>query len=183
MIFQGVRESVPPFFGRTGLLCIYCSDMEKYKTAFVADMDRTGNAAPPDSERGRKTNKKNMYGKIQIHAVHVVIFMKQILNLTPHTLVVGGNEIKSAGVARVSETSELVRTEITSYGEIPIFRTTFGHVIDLPEEKEDTILVVSAITARAAMQENPARRDIFVPGKQIRDIEGRIVGCEGIAIY
>ena len=120
---------------------------------------------------------------MQIHAVHVVIFMKQILNLTPHTLVVGGNEIKSAGVARVSETSELVRTEATPYGEIPVFRTTFGHVIDLPEEREDTLLVVSAITARAAMQENPNRRDIFVPGKQIRDTEGRIIGCEGIAIY
>lgn len=124
-----------------------------------------------------------MHRKNKIHAVHVVIFMKQILNLTPHTLVVGGNEIKSAGVARVSETSELVRTEITSYGEIPVFRTTFGHVIDLPDEREDTLIVVSAITARAAMQENPARRDIFVPGKQIRDAEGRIVGCEGIAIY
>lgn len=156
--------------------------MEKYYSAFVADTDKQGLSLPLIVNEGGK-NKKNMHGKNQIHAVHVVIFMKNVLNLTPHTLVVGGNEIKSAGVARVSETSELVRTEVTPYGEIPVFRTTFGHVIDLPDEREDTLLVVSAITARAAMQENPARRDIFVPGKQIRDAEGRIVGCEGIAIY
>lgn len=59
MIFQGVRESVPPFFyGRFGPFRIYCSDMEKYESAFVADMDRAGDVAPPDSERGRQTNKK-----------------------------------------------------------------------------------------------------------------------------
>lgn len=109
--------------------------------------------------------------------------MKDILNLTPHTLVVGGKEIKSVGVARVSETSELVKTETTPYGEIPVFKITFGKVIDLPTEKEDTLLVVSAITAKAALSENPGRRDIFVPGKQIRDTERKIIGCEGIAIY
>lgn len=109
--------------------------------------------------------------------------MKKILNLTPHTLNINSVEIKSSGIARVSESSKLVRTELTGYGAIPVFRTTFGQVIDLPEEQEDTLLVVSAITAKAALAENPNRRDIFVPGKQIRDAEGRIVGCEGIAIY
>ena len=109
--------------------------------------------------------------------------MKKIINLTPHTLNINSVEIKSSGIARVSETSELVRTEHTEYGEIPVFRTTFGAVIDLPAEQEDTLLVVSAITAKAALSENPNRKDIFVPGKQIRDAEGRIIGCEGIAIY
>lgn len=109
--------------------------------------------------------------------------MKTILNLTPHTLNIKGVEIKSSGIARVSETSKLVRTETTTHGKIDVFKTTFGTVIDLPTEKENTILVVSAITAKAALSENPRRRDIFVPGKQIRDNEGKIIGCEGIAIY
>ena len=41
--------------------------------------------------------------------------MKTILNLTPHTLNIKGIEIKSSGIARVSETSKLVRTEITTH--------------------------------------------------------------------
>lgn len=42
----GSRKRSPFFVGRFGPLRIYCPDMEKYKTAFVAYMDRTEDTAP-----------------------------------------------------------------------------------------------------------------------------------------
>lgn len=109
--------------------------------------------------------------------------MKQIKNLTPHVLYINNVEIKSDGIARVAEQSEALGFVETQYGQIPVFKTVFGNTVDLPEEQNDVIFVVSAITAKAAMAKTPNRKDIFVPGKQIRDSEGRIIGCEGIAVY
>lgn len=84
-------------------------------------------------------------------------------NLTPHTInIIDGEHAgtyPSEGAARVSS--------------LPL-----GAVIDLPEPEPDTIVVVSVITAEAA----PGRSDLRVPGDQVRDDSGRIIGCRSLAM-
>ena len=109
--------------------------------------------------------------------------MKKVVNLTPHTLVCNGISIPSAGIARAAETSTKVGEIATETGNIPVYRMEFGAPVGLPEPQSDTICVVSSLTAAAVKQFFPDRTDIYVPGKQLRDETGKIVGCEGLAIY
>lgn len=101
-----------------------------------------------------------------------------IKNLTPHTInIVTGNgniEITPSGVIpRVS-----VKTvPVGSANGIPLFRNEYGNVVDLPDPVDGTLYVVSGLLKSAC----PERSDLVVPAKQIRDEQGRIIGCEGLA--
>lgn len=105
--------------------------------------------------------------------------MKKIVNLTPHTITVlnGENEVSSEfpsqGVARAAQSREKV-TDILG---IPVNKTVFGEVQDLPEQEEDTIYIVSALTAQAA----PDRTDLYIVDDLVRDEAGRIIGCRALA--
>lgn len=109
--------------------------------------------------------------------------MKQIINLTPYTLNINELSIPSNGIARVEEFTTLLHMEESIYGDIPIFSTSYGEIVGLLEETDDTIIVVSQMVARAAILENPRRADLYVPGKLICDNKGCIVGCEGLIEY
>lgn len=102
------------------------------------------------------------------------------INLTPHAVHIMplGPEgpvrtIPSSGQVRVATERE----HAGYFGGIPINRTYFGKVEGLPEEQEDTLYVVSSITAQAA----PHRRDLLVPDDPVRDSEGRVIGCRALA--
>lgn len=102
----------------------------------------------------------------------------KIINLTPHVItVVNGNdriEIKPSGlIPRVS-----VKTvPVGDVNGIPLFRNEYGNVVDLPDPVDGTLYVVSGLLKSAC----PERTDLVVPAKQIRDEQGRIIGCEGLA--
>lgn len=49
----------------------------------------------------------------------------------------------------------------------------------LPPLENDVFYIVSAMVARAY----PDRRDFLIPGPAVRDEEGNIIGCDGLAIY
>jgi hypothetical protein len=66
-----------------------------------------------------------------------------IVNLTPHDIVLCGNIITSSGVARCETTVN----QIGEIDGIKINKKSFGEVTGLPEAKADTIYVVSAIVA------------------------------------
>jgi hypothetical protein len=100
-----------------------------------------------------------------------------VVNLTPHTIniIVGEKNISippSGVVARVS-TTEVATGEV---GGIPTFATKFGEVVDLPSSSDDDIFVTSALVVAAV----PNRKDVFSPGKLIRDGAGNVVGCAGL---
>ncbi|MCX6703481.1 MAG: hypothetical protein NTV02_02220 [Candidatus Zambryskibacteria bacterium] len=84
-----------------------------------------------------------------------------IINLTPHTINVrlaDGSElafVPTAPAARVATTREVVG-EVNG---IPICRTTYGQVENLPEQKEGTMYVVSLLVLQVA----PERRDLVAP--------------------
>ncbi len=104
----------------------------------------------------------------------------KIVNLTPHELnfVMGdGAEIKippSGMVARVEETSK----NVGSVNGIPIIKKTFGQIEGLPEPQENTIYVVSLLTAQAVRD----RSDVFVIGESIRNEKGQVVGAKSLAV-
>lgn len=82
----------------------------------------------------------------------------QIINLTPHDINLSSGEIypRSGTLARV---------------DMP-----YGDVSGLPKEEEGKGYIVSVLVAERL----PGRKDLLVPGAQVRDEKGRIVGCESL---
>lgn len=105
--------------------------------------------------------------------------MKKIINLTPHavTFMDGNNNVlsvvESSGIAR----AEQKRVSIGDVNGIPVNKTEYGKVIDLPESAEDTIYIVSVLTAQAAK----GRKDLYIVDDTVRDNAGRIIGCRALA--
>lgn len=105
--------------------------------------------------------------------------MANIINLTPHSIVIvddANNIIRtinpSGTIARVS--AKTVRSG--EFDGIPLTRTEFGEVVDLPEPTEDTVYVVSSLVASRV----PERADVLIPNESVRDEKGRIVGCRSL---
>lgn len=63
---------------------------------------------------------------------------------------------------------------------VPIMTLEFGSIDDLPPEEPNTRLIVSALVANAGREQG--RKDLLVPARMVRDVEGRIVGCLALAI-
>lgn len=104
--------------------------------------------------------------------------MATIINLTPHTVNVMSEDgsailtLESEGVARVSSETRIVDT----INGVPVTETLFGEVTGLPTEEAGTFCIVSRMVASAAV----GRGDLLVPGLQVRDNEGRVVGCKSL---
>lgn len=111
----------------------------------------------------------------------------QILNLTPHAVsVVDENDqvllsIPSTGVARASQTDEVVGSLEADGQTITVVETVYGEAIDLPEPAEGVCIVVSFITANAARAQGRATHDLLLTSGLVRDAEGRIIGCTRFA--
>lgn len=108
--------------------------------------------------------------------------MVRFVNLTPHDVIVVGEDGKeilripvSGIVARVMTKQEVV-DEING---IPVVRTKFGEVIDMPEPQPDTVFIVSTLVAQALAG---TRDDIVAPDTSpqgaVRDEQGRIIGVK-----
>ncbi len=104
----------------------------------------------------------------------------RIVNLTPHSIIFvddAGNAVltvePSGQVARCSVTRE----KIGDINGIPVNKSRFGKVENLPEPEEGTIYIVSALTAQAV----PEREDVFITDDAVRDEQGRIIGCRALA--
>jgi len=131
---------------------------------------------------------------------------KKIKNLTPHAVNLVGEDGKvlatfpSEGLIRLSQKSEVVGylaldkegavmlplkdlplkegfEDSDGVKYIPITETSFGQAEGLPEEREDTIYIVSSLVCQAY----PDRRDFYIPDQTVRDSEGRIVGCRSLS--
>lgn len=104
----------------------------------------------------------------------------QVLNLTPHALnlVLPDGSVKavppSGQVARCASSS----APAGEFDGIPLSKTTFGQVQDLPEPKDGVLLVVSALVRQAV----PTRTDVASPGDLVRDEAGNVVGCKGLIV-
>nr|DAV87893.1 MAG TPA: hypothetical protein [Caudoviricetes sp.] len=102
-----------------------------------------------------------------------------LYNLTPHVL----NVINCAGevetlqqsgaVARVQQKDKVEST----FGLIDIYQRSFGEVEGLPPEEEGKYYIVSSLVVSAAKDRN----DLLVPGPLVRNDQGQVIGCKGLA--
>ena len=108
----------------------------------------------------------------------------EFVNLTPHELNVQ-KEDGSFLALPASGTVARVRTETEVVGRlagVAITGQKFADEIDgVPPRKEGTYYVVSRLAAQA-LEEDDRMEDILIPGPAIRDEQGKIVGCDGLAI-
>jgi len=108
---------------------------------------------------------------------------KKFVNLTPHEIVIydqtGQNIIlripPSGMVCRVSTISKIV-SEVNG---IPIRKTEYGDVQDLPEPQSDTVYIVSTLVLIALKDKGIDRPDVVATDTTsdsvIRDKDGKII--------
>jgi len=107
-----------------------------------------------------------------------------LVNLTPHTINFYNdkNELiysvePSGKVARLK-----TKTIVTGYYKIaddiiiPVTKTVFGEIENLPKCDYETAYVVSTLVAQACSD----RWDIFIPNDSVRDENGNIIGCRSL---
>lgn len=101
-----------------------------------------------------------------------------LINLTPHevTFLVGRRRL-SLPPAEAPARCRVSRKVVDYFGEIPITRSVFGEVENLPEPAAGVRYIVSRIVAEAC----PQRTDLYIPDDTVRDEQGRIVGCRALA--
>lgn len=110
--------------------------------------------------------------------------MTKIINLTPHTInIVATNgeaiaTFPSQGIARVASKEEI----IGELNGIPVTSTTYGEIEGLPAESENTVFIVSRLILSALEKQNIIRHDLRVPGLQVRNEAGQVVGCKSLAL-
>lgn len=106
----------------------------------------------------------------------------KLVNLTNHDVTVlfddGGSAVipPSGIVARCEEITEIVGHLMVDGHQVPVIKKRFGEVKDLPEPETDTLYIVSALTAQAAVN----RQDLIVPDSMVKD-GNRLIGCRAFA--
>ena len=107
-----------------------------------------------------------------------------IINCTPHVITLVNEDgsilrqFSPSGILpRVSVNKEPMGLLDDGIIPVPLYAQAYGTVVDLPEQKENTFLIVSGLVASAAK-----RGDLLVPGDQVRDEEGRVIGCKFLAM-
>jgi hypothetical protein len=97
-----------------------------------------------------------------------------LVNLTPHEVILCGQQIKPDGtLARVATTRKQTGTVDVDGTSVPIYRTVLGAVTGLPTEQDGVGYIVSAMVRSAA----PERRDLYSPADLQRDKDGAVIGC------
>jgi hypothetical protein len=106
----------------------------------------------------------------------------KFINLTPHTINIfdeGGKEqVLSTPPSGTIARCTVENIKIDEKKGIPLFKSSFGEVIDLPDPKDGTIYIVSMLI-RSAL---PNRKDLASPGQLLRDEDGRPIGCKGLSV-
>lgn len=113
------------------------------------------------------------------------IKMTQLINLTPHAIMVVNDEEEniltiepSGNVARVTQSTEQLATVTVDGVVIPVTQNTYGELVNLPEEKAGVSFIVSAMVASAG--EKLGRKDLFIPNETVRNDKGQIIGCKSL---
>lgn len=106
-----------------------------------------------------------------------------IRNYTPHAINIIGenNEVlatfePSGIIARAAQSKELVEELSINGMTIPVYKSTFGKVENLPNPDGETMYIVSALTAQACK----GRTDVLITDNPVRDEQGRIIGCRSL---
>ena len=107
--------------------------------------------------------------------------MENIVNMTPHAVVLLDKEDKVVKTFEPSGSSVRLSSktvEVGKIGEIRLTETVYGNPEGLPEMANDVYYIVSAMVKNAL----PGRSDLLVPAEQVRDSDGRIIGCRSLGL-
>jgi hypothetical protein len=108
----------------------------------------------------------------------------EFINLTTHEIVIYDEEGKnvilrippSGKIARVATDSKIVGR----INGIPVRKTTYGEIIDLPDPKPGVVYLVSTVLLMALKEKGMNRPDVLspdtTPDSAVRDEQGRIIG-------
>ena len=102
-----------------------------------------------------------------------------IVNCTPHPINImdsEGKEILTLEPSGICPRCSVERKKVGDINGIPINKSAFGDVYDLPSPQPDTIYIVSRVVAEAARRE-----DLYIVDDAVRDENGRIIGCRSLA--
>ena len=99
-----------------------------------------------------------------------------LVNLTPHPIVISGHEtiMPSGSIARVN-------TQLCNVGEvngIPIMVSKTLGISNVPEPEADTMYIVASMV-RIHL---PDRKDLCSPSKLIRNQHGGVVACGALEV-
>lgn len=101
----------------------------------------------------------------------------KIINLTPHAVVITDGPVfsPSGQVARVTVNQKIVG----NINGIPVKSQVFGDLVGLPDPKDDTVYLVSALVLSAAKA--VGRNDCLAPdtANAVRNDAGQIVSVPG----
>ena len=104
-------------------------------------------------------------------------YLVNLVNLTPHAvnfITADGVQVNVAPegiIARLEQHDVLSRW----IGRIPVYKTEYGQVQNLPDPQPDTIYIVSGMV----LNKVNGRDDVLSPGSLIRNDEGQVIGAGG----
>lgn len=106
-----------------------------------------------------------------------------ILNLTPHNVVINGVSYEPCGqVSRVnSEEIDQGKQYIKEAGNVPIIAQKLGAIQGLPEPVEGLLLLTSRMVAAKAWEQG--RRDVVCPAHLQRDESGTVTGAAALECH
>ena len=102
-----------------------------------------------------------------------------IMNCTPHAINIMDSERKeilTLEPSGICPRCSVERKKVGDINGIPINKSVFGDVYDLPSPQPDTIYIVSRLVAEATRRE-----DLYIVDDAVRDENGRIIGCRALA--
>lgn len=117
------------------------------------------------------------------HGAHTAHTAIKFLNLTPHPLNIyneTGSLVLSLDPAPNMRTPRVVQLDRTvgNLGGIPLFKSEFGAISNLPPPQAGVVYIVSRMVRQAVPEE---RTDIVCPGGALRDDRGSIIGARGLS--
>lgn len=118
----------------------------------------------------------------------------EIRNLTPHAVTIGEVTLPPIGtIARATEEStpaESIRLSIPDPTgapadhlafDIPTCTTRYAGLVDLPAPQPGVYLIVSMVIPPVAAAQGRWTGDLLVPGEQVRNAAGAVIGCRSLA--
>lgn len=105
--------------------------------------------------------------------------MTRIMNMTPHTINFVTEDGAPLMAVEPSGTIARVSVKTETIGEIagiPVTKSVYSDIVDLPAPQEGVVYVVSSLVAQRCVD----RDDVYIPNESVRDNQGRIIGCKSL---
>lgn len=109
---------------------------------------------------------------------------KNVINLTPHDIhmYVNDKKVQTYPAHYTTEEQHLIprcsmeTIQVDTLDDMfPLYKTVYGEVNNLPDQKEDTYLIVSAMVRNKRSD----RTDLISPYDLIRNDKQQVIGCTG----